>query len=243
MPSPVPSSNSSYYDPSAQFTPADGDGDGGTSSAASVAASNAPAAPPEVSIPPVVIAGDAGVRQLMQNYDAALERPDCSLEGATAALSCGKGVWWRVWILSAVLPSSERAWDGYDIRGGVECGKRSAGTMIARPMSAVAKPTLRHERLAVLAITIAAIAGIAAGFFLHRQNRTDYFGLVNLPASGRFASSAPPGGKWALDTCSGGDIPSAHARRPQVTMLSALGLGAGAIAVVAALRSHSAWQS
>lgn len=85
MPSPISSTNSSYYDPNAQCTPVDG-GDG----AASVSASNAPAAPPEVSIPPVVITGDAGAQQLVKQHDATRQQLDCFLEGATAALACGK---------------------------------------------------------------------------------------------------------------------------------------------------------
>jgi hypothetical protein len=123
VPSPIPSTNSSYYDPAAQFTPADGDG--GTSSALSGAASNAVAAPPEVSIPPVVITGDVGVRQLLQNYDAALERPDCSLEGATAALSCGKaglvaagGI-----LLSSTTVVGTGLAVAMTLAEGVECGK------------------------------------------------------------------------------------------------------------------------
>lgn len=87
MPNPVSSANSSYYDPNAQYTPVDGPAPG---SAASAGASNAPGAPSEVSIPPVVIGGDAGAQHLMKQHGVALQRPDCSLEGASAAVSCGK---------------------------------------------------------------------------------------------------------------------------------------------------------
>lgn len=82
MPTPVSSNNSSYYDPHAQFSPADG--------SHSVAAASEFGAPREVSIPPVVIAGDAGAKQLVQRHDAARQVPDCSEQGAEAALACGK---------------------------------------------------------------------------------------------------------------------------------------------------------
>jgi hypothetical protein len=121
MPDPISSTNRSCYDPNAQFTPADADG--GVSSAASGTTSSAPAAP-EVSIPPVVITGDAGARQLVENYDAALERPDCSLEGATAALSCGKA---GLVAAGSIALSSTVVGTGIAIAmtfaEGVECGK------------------------------------------------------------------------------------------------------------------------
>ena len=85
MPNPVSSTNSSYYDPNAQYTPVDGATPG---RAASIG--TAPAAAPEISIPPIVIAADAGAQQLVKQHGAALPRPDCSHEGASAALSCGK---------------------------------------------------------------------------------------------------------------------------------------------------------
>lgn len=79
---PVSSPNSSYYDPNAQFTPADGSPPANSSSGS--------AAPREVSIPPLTIVGDAGAQQLVQRHDAERKPPDCSTEGATAAVSCGK---------------------------------------------------------------------------------------------------------------------------------------------------------
>ena len=82
MPTPVSSTNSSYYDPNAQFTPADG--------SRPVSPPSEPAAPREVTLPPVMITGDAGTKQLVERHDAARQVPDCSVEGATAALSCGK---------------------------------------------------------------------------------------------------------------------------------------------------------
>ena len=82
MPNRVSSPNSSYYDPHAQFTPADrGD---------SAAAASEVTPPREVTIPPVTITGDAGAKQLVQRHDPAHQQADCSVEGATAALSCGK---------------------------------------------------------------------------------------------------------------------------------------------------------
>jgi len=82
MPTPVSSPNSSYYDPHAQFTPAD--------ESHPLGASGEPVAPREVNLPPVMIAGDAGAKQLVQQHDATRQLPDCSAEGANAALSCGK---------------------------------------------------------------------------------------------------------------------------------------------------------
>ena len=84
MPTPVSSPNSSSYDPHALFTPADGGGSN------PVATSSGVAAPREVSIPPVMITGDAGAQQLVQRHDAARQPHDCSAQGANAALSCGK---------------------------------------------------------------------------------------------------------------------------------------------------------
>jgi len=82
MTTPVSTPNSSYYDPNAQFTPADG--------SQSVAESSEPITPRVVNLPPVMIVGDAGAQQLVQRYDTARKPPDCSLEGAEAALACGK---------------------------------------------------------------------------------------------------------------------------------------------------------
>jgi hypothetical protein len=84
MPTPVSTPNSSFYDPNAQFTPADQSGR--TSAAASIT----PSAAAEVTIDPVVINGDAGARELLRRLDAASSEPDCSLEAKTAALSCAK---------------------------------------------------------------------------------------------------------------------------------------------------------
>lgn len=85
MPTPVSSPDSSYYDPTAQFTPAEGPGLCGTASVAPPSSSA-----PEVTVPPVLIMGDAGAQQLVKQLDSARQAPDCSLEGANAALSCGK---------------------------------------------------------------------------------------------------------------------------------------------------------
>ncbi len=80
------SSNSSYYDPNAQFTAAQG------ADAASAASGSSPQAsqPEVVTISPVVITGDAGARGLVERYDAASRTPSCSLEAKSAALSCAK---------------------------------------------------------------------------------------------------------------------------------------------------------
>lgn len=85
MTSPI-SPNSSYYDPTAQFTPVDGPRPGDPVCSA---ASSSPASPPVVTIPPTVITGDAGAQRLVEQHDAAQGR-DCFLEAANAALSCGK---------------------------------------------------------------------------------------------------------------------------------------------------------
>lgn len=120
MPDPISSTNSSYYDPNAQFTPADG---ADPSGAASAPASGAPASP-EVTIPEVVISGDAGSRQIIKNYDEALERPDCSFQGAEAALSCGKA---GLAAAGGVLLSTTVVGTGIaaaiTFAEGVECGK------------------------------------------------------------------------------------------------------------------------
>lgn len=43
-----------------------------------------------MTIPPVVVTGDASVQRLVKQVDEARRAPDCSLEGKTAALSCAK---------------------------------------------------------------------------------------------------------------------------------------------------------
>ena len=82
MTTPVSNANSSFYDPNAQFSPIDGSATSGPS----------PDAPPprEVTVPPVVVTGDAGAQHLVKQHDAARQAPDCSLEGKNAALSCAK---------------------------------------------------------------------------------------------------------------------------------------------------------
>ena len=81
MTTPVSNANSSFYDPNAQFSPIDGS-----------ATSASPDAPPprEITVPPVVVTGDAGAQHLVKQHDAARQAPDCSLEGKNAALSCAK---------------------------------------------------------------------------------------------------------------------------------------------------------
>lgn len=119
MPDPISSTNSSYYDPSGQFTPADA---ADASSAASAPVSSAPASP--VTVPEVVITGDAGVRQLVKNYDEALERPNCAYEGGAAALACGKA---GLAAAGGVLLTTSVVGTGVAIAitfaEGVECGK------------------------------------------------------------------------------------------------------------------------
>jgi hypothetical protein len=82
MTTPVSNANSSFYDPNAQFSSVDGSATSGLS----------PDAPPprEVTVPPVVVTGDAGAQHLVKQHDAARQAPDCSLEGKNAALSCAK---------------------------------------------------------------------------------------------------------------------------------------------------------
>ncbi len=88
MTTPISSSSSSVYDPSAQMSFADGSGP--ATSSAGPTASVAPAAPPAVTIDPVVIEGDAGARQLVQRYEQSRRASDCSFEAKEAALSCTK---------------------------------------------------------------------------------------------------------------------------------------------------------
>jgi hypothetical protein len=85
MPTPVSNANSSFYDPNAQLSSADGC----SSTNATCGPTEAPPAR-EVTIPPVVITGDAGAQQLVKQLDASRNAPSCSLEGLNAALSCGK---------------------------------------------------------------------------------------------------------------------------------------------------------
>jgi hypothetical protein len=88
MTTPISSSNSSVYDPSAQMSFADGSGP--AMSSVGPTASVAPAAPPVLTIDPVVIEGDAGARQLVQRYEQSRRAADCSVEAKVAALSCAK---------------------------------------------------------------------------------------------------------------------------------------------------------
>jgi hypothetical protein len=111
-------------------------------------------------------------------------------------------------------------------------------------MNTADKPMLRHERLVVISVAIAAIAGIAAGFFIlpSRTTATDYVYLLVTPAGfGALCLIAVRRdgqvGRWMplfLVAIFLLDI----ANRPHVALLSALGVGAGAVAVVATLRSH-----
>ena len=80
MTTPISSTNSSFYDPNAQFSPVDG-------SAPSDPLSQAPP-PREVTIPPVVIMGESGAQQLVKKHDAARTAPDCSYEAKSAAVVC-----------------------------------------------------------------------------------------------------------------------------------------------------------
>jgi len=88
MTNPVSSTNSSYYDPTAQFSSADAC-DSSAATCGPTLEERAPALR-EVTIPPVVIRGDAGAQQLMRSLDEARHARDCSLEAKNAALSCAK---------------------------------------------------------------------------------------------------------------------------------------------------------
>jgi len=84
MTTPVSSSNSSFYDPNAQFSPVGGSDE-------LLSSSSSETLPPhEVTVPPVVITGDAGAQQLLKQHDAGRRASDCSQEGMNAALSCAK---------------------------------------------------------------------------------------------------------------------------------------------------------
>jgi hypothetical protein len=121
MTTPISSTNSCYYDPNAQFTPADGACSGG---APNVAAANPPAVSSEVSIPPVVITGDAGAQELVRQHDAAREPADCSLEAETAALSCGKaGLAAASGIVSTPTVIGAGLAAAATLAQGVECGR------------------------------------------------------------------------------------------------------------------------
>jgi hypothetical protein len=111
-------------------------------------------------------------------------------------------------------------------------------------MNSVDRPTQRHERLVVLSVAIAAIAGLAAGFFMlpPSTTTTNYIYVLVTPAGfGALCLIAVRRGgqvgRWMpllLVAIFLLDI----AGRPHVTLLSALGVGAGVIAVAATLRSH-----
>lgn len=89
MTTPISSSNSSVYDPSAQMCLADGSGPA-TSSSGPTAPAGPTASPPVVTLDPVVIEGDAGTRQLLERYEQSRRVPDCSTEAKEAAQSCAK---------------------------------------------------------------------------------------------------------------------------------------------------------
>lgn len=82
---PISSANSSFYDPNAQFSSAEGC----DPSAAICPAAEQPSLT-ELTIPLVVIDGDASARQLVKELDAARRSTDCSVEANNAALSCAK---------------------------------------------------------------------------------------------------------------------------------------------------------
>jgi hypothetical protein len=86
MTAPVSSANSTFYDPSAQLSTI------GCDPSLASCEPNAPgaAAPPEVTIPEVVIHGDAGAHHLVEQLDRAQAGADCSLQAKEAALSCSK---------------------------------------------------------------------------------------------------------------------------------------------------------
>lgn len=85
MPSPVSNTNASVYDPNAQFSPAQGCDPSNASCGPSQPSPSSP-----VTIPPVVVTGDAGAQKLVKQLDASRQAPNCSLEGLNAAVSCGK---------------------------------------------------------------------------------------------------------------------------------------------------------
>jgi hypothetical protein len=111
-------------------------------------------------------------------------------------------------------------------------------------MSAVGKPTLRPERLAALAIAIAAIAGIAVGFFLlpPKTPAIDYIPVLATPAFlGTFCViGLRQGGRAArwMPLFLMAMFLLQIAGRSHVVVLSALGIGAGAVTIIAALRGH-----
>lgn len=88
MTTPISNANSSFYDPSAQYSAADAC-DAATASCAA-SARQPSSVPAEVTHPPIMISGDAGAQQLVKDLDTARRSPDCSLEAKNAALSCAK---------------------------------------------------------------------------------------------------------------------------------------------------------
>jgi hypothetical protein len=111
-------------------------------------------------------------------------------------------------------------------------------------MNAAHEPTVRHPRLAVLALAVAGTAGVAAGWFMVSGStpaadyvlafaRTALFGAVCVVGYRQRA----PAARWmpwllmamfVLDILEG----------PHIMLLSTLGLGVGAMAIVATLRGR-----
>jgi hypothetical protein len=121
MTTPVSSANSSFYDPNAQLN-ADGC-DPNTASCQPAAPAEA-SAPREVTIPPVLISGDAGAQQLVKQLDQAQGAPNCSLEAKEATRTCGEAATAGVLgglaattVLGAIPGLALAFWEG------VECGK------------------------------------------------------------------------------------------------------------------------
>lgn len=93
MPDPISSPNISYYDPSKQFTPADGSSQ--STAAPSAPANTTPAAPATgpgqpITLPEVVIVGDAGAKKLVTQHDEVRRSRSCVPEILAAAVACAK---------------------------------------------------------------------------------------------------------------------------------------------------------
>jgi len=71
-----------------------------------------------------MIVGDAGAKQLVQRHDAARKLPDCSVEGQSAALSCGKaGLAAATGILVSATVVGTALAAAATLAEGISCGK------------------------------------------------------------------------------------------------------------------------
>jgi hypothetical protein len=122
MTTPISNAQSSFYDPSAQLSSTDGCDSSNASCGPSAEPSSASAR--EVTIPPVVITGDAGAQRLVKQLDEMRRTPDCSLEAKNAAVSCTKaGLAAAATVLASPSGAGAVIGVGVTFAESVSCGK------------------------------------------------------------------------------------------------------------------------